>query len=119
MPEPDLIELFVQPLNRYGIRYLVSGSVASMLYGEPRVTHDIDLIVVLRPENLGQLPAAYPATDFYLPPAEVIAIEMDPLTGQREKHTGRAIPPQLSCAGRAERNQMQKGMRAWPRMEHG
>lgn len=76
MPEPDLIELFVQPLNRYDIPYLVSGSVASMLYGEPRVTHDIDLIVLLRPENLGQLSAAYPANDFYLPPAEVIAIEM-------------------------------------------
>jgi hypothetical protein len=45
MPEPDLIELFVQPLNQAGIRYLVSGSVASTLYGEPRVTHDIDFVV--------------------------------------------------------------------------
>jgi len=39
MPEPDLIELFARPLNDLGIRYLVSGSVAAMLYGEPRVTH--------------------------------------------------------------------------------
>ena len=28
MPEPDLIELFVRPLNELGIRYLVSGSVS-------------------------------------------------------------------------------------------
>ena len=41
MPEPDLIELFAQPLNQSGIRYLVSGSVAAMLYGEPRVSHHI------------------------------------------------------------------------------
>jgi len=43
MPEPDLIELFAQPLNQAGVRYFVSGSVAAMLYGEPRVTHDIDI----------------------------------------------------------------------------
>jgi hypothetical protein len=76
MPEPDLIELFVEPLNQFQIRYLVSGSVAAMLYGEPRVTHDIDLIVFLRSENLPQLPTAYPAPEFYLPPLDVIAIEM-------------------------------------------
>jgi hypothetical protein len=45
MPEPDLIALFAQPLNQAGIRYLIGGSVAAMLYGEPRVTHDIDLTV--------------------------------------------------------------------------
>ena len=76
MPEPDLIELFVQPLNAAGIRYLVSGSVAAMLYGEPRVTHDIDLIVFLRPEEIVQLPKLFPASNFYVPPAEVIAIEV-------------------------------------------
>src|SRR5437868_6576297 len=42
MPEPDLIELFVHPLSVLGVRYLVTGSVAAMLYGEPRVTHDVD-----------------------------------------------------------------------------
>jgi hypothetical protein len=81
MLEPDLIELFVQPLNRLQIRYVISGSVASMLYGEPRVTHDIDLVVVLRLENLAQLSEAYAAPEFYLPPTEVMAIEI-----ARERH---------------------------------
>ena len=76
MPPPDLIELFVQPLNRFGIRYLVSGSVGTMLDGEPRVTHDIDRVVFLRPENMGQLQEAFPTPDFYLPPPSVIAVEM-------------------------------------------
>jgi hypothetical protein len=76
MPEPDLIELFVQPLNRLQIRYVISGSVASMLYGEPRVTHDIDLVVMLRQKDLIQLAEVYPTPAFYLPPTEVIAIEM-------------------------------------------
>ena len=48
MPEADLIELFVAPLERIGIRYLVTGSVAATLYGEPRATHDIDLVAILR-----------------------------------------------------------------------
>lgn len=76
MPEPDLIELFVRPLNELGVRYLVSGSVAAMLYGEPRLTHDVDLVVFLRAEHIARLPQAYPTPAFYVPPAEAIAIEV-------------------------------------------
>jgi hypothetical protein len=76
MPEPDLIELFVFPLNRLGIRYLVSGSVAAMMYGEPRVTHDVDLIVFLRADDVSRLIKIFPAPEFYLPPADVILAEM-------------------------------------------
>ncbi|MGH7950786.1 MAG: hypothetical protein ACREFE_02540 [Limisphaerales bacterium] len=75
MLEPDLIELFVRPLDRFQIRYLVSGSVAAMLYGEPRVTHDIDFVVFLRPQDVARLPETYPAPEFYLPPLEVVAAE--------------------------------------------
>jgi hypothetical protein len=76
MPEPDLIELFAQPLNQSGIRYLVCGSVAAMLYGEPRVTHDIDFVVFLRSEDAPRLAAIFPAPQFYVPPATAIAEEM-------------------------------------------
>jgi len=76
MPEADLIQLFVEPLKRLRIRYLVSGSVAAMLYGEPRVTHDIDLILYLQRDHLPRLPGAFPDSDFYLPPTEVISVEM-------------------------------------------
>lgn len=76
MPEPDLIELFVGPLASAGIRYLVSGSVAAMLYGEPRVTHDIDFVVFLRSADIAKLPMLYPAPEFYVPPLEVVAVEV-------------------------------------------
>jgi hypothetical protein len=76
MPEPDLIQLFAEPLNRLGIRYLVSGSVAAMLYGEPRVTHDIDFIVFLRPADVAKLAEVFPAPAFYVPPANTIVTEM-------------------------------------------
>jgi hypothetical protein len=76
MPEPDLIELFVGPLQSAGIRYIISGSVAAMLYGEPRVTHDIDLVVFLRTDDIAKLPQLFPRPEFYVPPPEVIAAEM-------------------------------------------
>ncbi len=76
MPGPDLFDLFVGPLERLRVRYIVSGSVAAMLYGEPRVTHDIDLVVFLRLESLEGLAQAFSPPEFYLPPADVIQVEM-------------------------------------------
>ena len=76
MLEPDLIELVARPLNQAGIRYFVSGSVAAMLYGEPRVTHDIDLVVVLRAEDVIGLAALFPAPAFHVPSPEVILAAM-------------------------------------------
>jgi hypothetical protein len=47
-----------------------------MLYGEPRVTHDIDFVVFLRPGDVTKLPEVFPPPQFYVPPASVIAEEM-------------------------------------------
>jgi hypothetical protein len=46
--EPSLISLFVRPLNQLGIPYMVTGGVASVIYGEPRFTRDIDLVIDLQ-----------------------------------------------------------------------
>lgn len=64
MLEPDLIELFVGPLQSAGIRDFISGSVAAMLYGEPRVTHNIDLVVFLRAPDLGKLQGFFRRRNF-------------------------------------------------------
>jgi hypothetical protein len=72
MPEPDLIELFVARLGEIGAHYLVTGSVAATLYGEPRATHDIDLVVELSGEHRYALPKVFPAEELYVPPPEVI-----------------------------------------------
>ena len=81
MDKPDLIELFVRPLNQAGIRYLVSGSVAAMFYGEPRITHDIDFLVFLRSSDVQALPGIFPSPEFYVPPPEAIHLEVS-----RERH---------------------------------
>jgi hypothetical protein len=76
MPEPDLSLLFVRPLNQLGIRYMVGGSVAAILYGEPRLTLDVDFVVFLRLEDIARLRGAFPSPEFYVPPTEVIAAEI-------------------------------------------
>jgi hypothetical protein len=76
MPEADLSLLFVRPLNRLGVRYIISGSVAAILYGEPRLTHDVDFVVFLRSEDIQLLQEAFPSPAFYVPPAAVIASEV-------------------------------------------
>jgi hypothetical protein len=76
MPEPELFLLFVRPLNRAGIRYIVSGSVAAIVYGEPRLTHDVDFVVFLSDADIQRLVEVFPAADFYLPPVETIAAEV-------------------------------------------
>jgi hypothetical protein len=75
MPEPELFLLFVRPLNRAGIRYVVTDSVAAVFYGEPRLTHDVDFVVFLRDQDIEALTKAFPAADFYLPPPETITAE--------------------------------------------
>jgi hypothetical protein len=76
MPEPELFLLFVRPLNRAGIRYVVSGSVAAIFYGEPRLTHDVDVVVFLSSNDIQKLIQVFPKTDFYLPPLETMLAEM-------------------------------------------
>lgn len=58
MPEPDLFHIFLGPLNRLDIPYLVTGAVASIVYGEVRVTHDIDLIVDLKRDDVENIAGA-------------------------------------------------------------
>jgi hypothetical protein len=62
----ELLALVVETFTRLGVPYLVTGSVASMAYGEPRLTNDIDVVAGVREEHVPGLLAAFPADDFYL-----------------------------------------------------
>lgn len=75
MPEADLLAVFVEPLEQLGFRYMVTGSVASMLYGEPRLTNDVDIVLELDPAGAPALRAAFSSADFYCPPEDEIRIE--------------------------------------------
>jgi hypothetical protein len=75
MHEINFFLSFVQRLNQAKLRYLVTGSVAAMLYGEPRLTQDVDLVLEVSAQEIAKLPGLFPAPDFYCPPLEVLLIE--------------------------------------------
>src|SRR4051812_3311359 len=75
MPEAELFLLFVRPMNQAGFRYVVTGSVAAIFYGEPRLTHDVDLVVFLKENDIGRLGEIFPSSEFYLPSSDAIALE--------------------------------------------
>jgi hypothetical protein len=75
MPEVELILLFVRPFQQAGFRYIVTGSVAAIFYGEPRMTLDVDLLVFLNDKDIARLAEVFPSSDFYVPPPEIIAAE--------------------------------------------
>lgn len=99
MPDADLIDLFVAPLNRAGLLYMVTGSIASMLYAEPRFTADVDVVVrVTAPEELR---SAFSSPDYYCPPVDVVDVEMArPLHGHVNiLHTPSALKADIYLAG--------------------
>lgn len=73
--EPDLITLFVRPLNEHGVPYLVTGGVASIVYGEPRFTRDIDLILALSSQHATTVAEIWPTDAYYVPPVESLLRE--------------------------------------------
>jgi hypothetical protein len=76
MPSPEPFLIFTRKLDSLGLRYMVSGSVAAIFYGEPRLTNDVDIILFLKREDAARLPAAFPAGEFYCPPEEVLRLEL-------------------------------------------
>jgi hypothetical protein len=42
-------------LEQEGVEYFLGGSLASTLYGEPRFTQDVDIVVRLRPAHVSQI----------------------------------------------------------------
>jgi hypothetical protein len=75
MAAPGWIELFVPRLEALGIPYMVTGSTASLIYGEPRLTLDLDLVVQLDVAAAAGFLAEFPEAEFYRPPLEVVRLE--------------------------------------------
>ena len=67
----ELLERIARTFEELSIPYLVTGSVATITYGEPRFTNDIDVVVRLAADQVEPLCAAFPEDEFYV---SVIAV---------------------------------------------
>ena len=71
----ELLTAFITPLEESKIPYFVTGSVASIFYGEPRLTHDVDVVIHLSQKDMKRFSSFFPLEKYYCPPEEVIQIE--------------------------------------------
>ena len=76
MTDPDLIGLFIQPFETLGLSYMITGGVASVIYGDPRFTRDVDVVLELSTSEAGRLLDAFSQDDYYLPPLEALREEI-------------------------------------------
>jgi hypothetical protein len=75
MPAPDEISLFAEKFNELGCDYMVTGATAAIIYGQPRVTNDIDVVIAVDQSAISRFAQVFSESEFYLPPASVIAVE--------------------------------------------
>mgnify|MGYP000642670623 CR=1 FL=1 len=61
----ELLRYICEELERKGIEYMLSGSLAMSAYVTPRFTRDIDIIINLKKENLDEFLKIF-STHFYL-----------------------------------------------------
>lgn len=76
MPARNPLAPFLEPLERLGLPYCVTGSVAASVYGEPRLTADIDVVLLLKVGDVARLRAAFPDAEYYVPPEDVLLVEI-------------------------------------------
>lgn len=75
MEHLNIFRIFTGPLEQAGLRYMATGSVASMIYGIPRFTHDLDIVLLLADGQTEHLCESFSPEFFYCPPAEVVRLE--------------------------------------------
>ena len=66
MTQVDLLRFLLLALERLKLPYAIVGSFASGVWGEPRMTLDIDVVVQLRREHAAAIVAAFPRGEFYV-----------------------------------------------------
>jgi len=76
MQELNLFEIFTEKLNFLAVPYIVTGSVASIIYGEPRITHDVDIVITMPLNIIDKFQKLFPIEEFYCPPFEILKIEI-------------------------------------------
>ena len=69
----DLLRYVATVFEQLGVPYLITGSTATIAYGDPRFTNDIDVVVDLPATQIEKLLLAFPAAEFYVSQSAVEA----------------------------------------------
>ena len=66
MSQQALLKRIVEALDGAAVPYMLTGSLVSSVQGEPRATHDIDLVIDIAPGDVARVVLALSAPDTYL-----------------------------------------------------
>ena len=66
MSQQQLLSRVITELRHLNVPCMLTGSLVSSLQGEPRSTHDIDLVVDLQAQQIDELFRTFPAAEFYV-----------------------------------------------------
>jgi len=66
MLQPELLERVLFLLHKNEIEYMMTGSFVSSFQGEPRATHDVDIVLNITKAAIPALLNAFPPPRFYL-----------------------------------------------------
>jgi len=58
------------------IEYMIVGSIAGTIYGEPRLTKNLDLVLAMSTSSFASLINAFSQEEFYVPPKEIFGQEI-------------------------------------------
>lgn len=61
----DLMQRVADFCETHAIPYRVVGSMASIAYGEPRLTIDIDIVAEFKLQDIAALTTAFPFPEYY------------------------------------------------------
>jgi hypothetical protein len=67
-PDEDALRRVIDILERLGVPYMVTGSVATSFHGRPRATHDADVVLDPTPAQLETLVDELDRSGFYVDP---------------------------------------------------
>ena len=68
----EFLSTVTRTLEAANISYMIVGSVASMYYGEARMTRDLDVVIAVETSQLKDFAAAFDVTTYYVPPYEIL-----------------------------------------------
>jgi hypothetical protein len=63
--------LVIEALTAAGIEYLIGGAIAQWVWGEPRATQDLDLVIKIPTRSINKLSKELEKRDMLIP-AEII-----------------------------------------------
>jgi hypothetical protein len=65
MEQSELLRCVIGSFEKLGIPYLITGAVAAIAYGEPRLTNDIDVVAKVEESDISRLKSGFPQGEFY------------------------------------------------------